>query len=68
MIMVHYKRKCFAAKGPFCMGSNRDMNNGLLCNEIRYCRTGNFSDVKPLANLAIDSFSLKFQVANALRH
>ena len=35
---------------------------------IEYCRTGNFSDVKTLANLAIDSFSLKFQVANPLRH
>ena len=26
-----------------------------------YCRSGNFSDVKTLANLAIDSFSLKFK-------
>ena len=33
-----------------------------------YCRMGNYSDVKTLANLAIDSFSLKFQVANLLRH
>ena len=143
--LVRYKQKLFAKMGQFCMGSNRDMDKGLLYHEIRYmrvrykwsrlyvhahvhhpqkhtcphtcarththtyththvhtvyhaytrrkrstqthacihtqhtpavssafcpgyCRTGNFSDVKTLANLAIYSFSLKFQVANPLRH
>ena len=30
--------------------------------------TGKFSDIKTLANLAIYSFSLKFQVANLVQH
>ena len=33
-----------------------------------YCIPGNFSDVETLANLAINSFSLKLQVANLVLH
>ena len=33
-----------------------------------YCTPGNFSDVETLANLAINSFSLKLQVANLVLH
>ena len=32
--MVRYKRKLFAIKGRFCMCSDRDMDNGLLYQEI----------------------------------
>ena len=37
---------------------------------VRYCIhvPGNFSDVEILANLAINSFSLKLQVANLVLH
>ena len=34
----------------------------------KYCIPGNFSDVETLANLAINSFSLKLQVANLVLH
>ena len=34
----------------------------------RYCIPGNFSDVETLTNLAINSFSLKLQVANLVLH
>ena len=44
-----------------------DASVPLVCH-VDYCRTGNFSDVKTLANFAIGSISLKFQVANPLRH
>ena len=33
-----------------------------------YCIPGNFSDVETLANLAINSVSLKLQVANLVLH
>ena len=33
-----------------------------------YCIPGNFSDVETLANLAINSFSLKLQVTNLVLH
>ena len=35
---------------------------------LSYCIPGNFSDVETLANLAINSFSLKLQVANLVLH
>ena len=33
-------------------------------SHLVYCIPGNFSDVKTLANLVINSFSLELQVAN----
>ena len=33
-----------------------------------YCILGSFSDVRTLANLAINSFSLKLQVTNIVLH
>ena len=35
---------------------------------LPYCVPGNFSDVETLANLAINSFSLKLQVVNLVLH
>ena len=35
---------------------------------VDYCIPGNFSDVKTLANLAINSLSLKLQVDNLVLH
>ena len=43
---------------------SRPNNDDYLEESPSYCRMGNFSDVKTLANLAINSFSLKLQVAN----
>ena len=40
----------------------------LLYKVLTYCIPGNFSDVETLANLAINSFSLKLQVANLVLH
>ena len=45
------------------MYSRRNFWAGIL-----YCIPGNFSDVETLANLVINSFSLKLQVANLALH
>ena len=37
-------------------------------SQVCYCIPGNFSDVKTLANLVINSFSLKSQVAYQVLH
>ena len=39
-----------------------------VCVVWEYCIPGNFSDVQALANLAINSFLLKLQVANLVLH
>ena len=40
----------------------------VLQGTIVYCIAGNFSDVETLANLTINSFLLKLQVANLVLH
>ena len=40
----------------------------IFLTRFSYCIPGNFSDVEILANLAINSFSLKLQVANLVLH
>ena len=57
------------------MGEDSNLLRGLAMirfdgenGERFYCIPGNFSDVETLANLAINSFLLKLQVANLVLH